>query len=262
MAPRAPMPPSCTAARSSIARRRSPLRASRAALAHPVVVRSRSLRPDVPHIARSASALDDAAPARARRRGPELSRRQRRRICRDARTDDRRRSLAHARAPDRRVDDATGGTYGSFASVEIERPASDARVSFARDGKIVVGRLQQHRRFCVDDWLRQLVRARGRQHRRRRALSSTATSIEPTPGGDYCASTSSDMRWGISTYLASARIIESIDWPGTERRQSRGSDHRVPASPREQVPGCRPVSTARTSLSADVPPRWVTIYCR
>jgi matrixin len=34
----------------------------------------------------------------------------------------------------------TGGTYSSFASVEIERPAADARVSFARDGKIVVGR--------------------------------------------------------------------------------------------------------------------------
>ena len=34
----------------------------------------------------------------------------------------------------------TGGTYSSFASVEIERPSADAQVSFARDGKIVVGR--------------------------------------------------------------------------------------------------------------------------
>jgi hypothetical protein len=34
----------------------------------------------------------------------------------------------------------TGGTYTRFASVEIERPASDARVRFSREGTIIVGR--------------------------------------------------------------------------------------------------------------------------
>jgi hypothetical protein len=34
----------------------------------------------------------------------------------------------------------TGGTYTTFASVDVERPASGARVSVARDGTIVVGR--------------------------------------------------------------------------------------------------------------------------
>jgi hypothetical protein len=34
----------------------------------------------------------------------------------------------------------TGGTWSTFASVEIERPGSDARVDFGREGKIVVGR--------------------------------------------------------------------------------------------------------------------------
>jgi hypothetical protein len=34
----------------------------------------------------------------------------------------------------------TGGTYSSFATVEIERPGSDARVRMSREGKIVVGR--------------------------------------------------------------------------------------------------------------------------
>ena len=34
----------------------------------------------------------------------------------------------------------TGGTYSAFASVAVERPAADARVRFARDGTIVVGR--------------------------------------------------------------------------------------------------------------------------
>lgn len=34
----------------------------------------------------------------------------------------------------------TGGTYSSFASVEIERPAAGARVQVLRQGKIVVGR--------------------------------------------------------------------------------------------------------------------------
>lgn len=34
----------------------------------------------------------------------------------------------------------TGGTYTSFASIEIERHASDARVHFLREGTIIVGR--------------------------------------------------------------------------------------------------------------------------
>lgn len=34
----------------------------------------------------------------------------------------------------------TGGTYSTFAAIDIERPASDARVRLSREGKIVVGR--------------------------------------------------------------------------------------------------------------------------
>ena len=93
----------------------------------------------------------------------------------------------------------TGGTYSSFASVEIERPASDATGLVRARRQDRRRALQQHRR-CLR---RRLVTAAGPSTRTAASAagrsSSTATSIEPTPGGDYCASTSSDMRWGIST---------------------------------------------------------------
>ena len=133
----------------------------------------------------------------------------------------------------------TGGTYGSFASVEIERPASDARVSFARDGKIVVGRFNNIVAFAstigYGSWSEHADGSIGggalfldsdfdRTDARRRLLR--IHELGHALGYQHVTSRAVDH--------------ESVDWPGTERRRPCGGNHRVPASAREQVSGRRP----------------------
>jgi hypothetical protein len=155
----------------------------------------------------------------------------------------------------------TGGTYTSFASVEIERPGSGERVRVAREGRVVVGRYNGivtfaqtigyggwaeqedgtitggamflDRDFDKDDDRRRLLRihelghALGYQHVTART-SIMNPSIGPEP-------TEND--------LAGARIA-------------------FQRPPGNHAPDIDPGSTPRTFLTTGGSARWVTTYCR
>ena len=155
----------------------------------------------------------------------------------------------------------TGGTYSSFASVEIERPASDARVSFARDGKIVVGRFNNIVLFAstigYGSWSEHADGSIGggalfldsdfdKNDARRRLLR--IHELGHALGYQHVTSRPSIMNPAIGAEPS------DVDRAGAIIAFQR--------PPGNKSPDVDPVSNARTSLTADVPPRWVTIYCR
>jgi hypothetical protein len=155
----------------------------------------------------------------------------------------------------------TGGTYSSFATVEIERPASDARVSFARDGKIVVGRFNNIVAFAstigYGSWSEHADGSIGggalfldsdfdRTDARRRLLR--IHELGHALGYQHVTSRPSIMNPSIG--------------PEPSDVDRAGAIIAFQRPPGNKSPDVDPVSTARTSLSADVSPRWVTIYCR
>ena len=155
----------------------------------------------------------------------------------------------------------TGGTYTSFASVEIERPASGERVRATREGRVVVGRYNGivtfartigyggwaeqedgtitggamflDRDFDKDDERRRLLRihelghALGYQH-----VTAVTSIMNPTIGPEP---TDSDR--------AGARIA-------------------FQRPPGNHAPDVDPSSAPRTFVTTGGSPRWVTTYCR
>jgi hypothetical protein len=156
----------------------------------------------------------------------------------------------------------TGGTWSTFASVEIERPGADARVDFGREGKIVVGRFNNIVAFSSTigygswaerpdgtiaggalfldsdfdrtDSRRRLLRihelghALGYQH-----VTSRASIMNPSVGAEP------------STADRAGAIVAFQRMPGNKS------------------PDVDPVSSAaRTSASIGGPARWQTVYCQ
>lgn len=155
----------------------------------------------------------------------------------------------------------TGGTYSSFASVDIERPSSDARVSFARDGKIVVGRFNNIVAFAstigYGSWSERSDGSIGggalfldsdfdRTDARRRLLR--IHELGHALGYQHVTSRPSIMNPSIG--------------PEPSDVDRAGAIIAFQRPPGNKSPDVDPVSTAHTSLTAEVPPRWVTIYCR
>jgi hypothetical protein len=156
----------------------------------------------------------------------------------------------------------TGGTWSTFASVEIERPGSDARVRMGRDGKIVVGRFNNIVAFSstigYGSWAERpdgtiaggslfLDSDFDRTDNRRRLLR--IHELGHALGYQHVTSRPSIMNPSVGAEPSDA-----------DRAGAIIAFQRVPGN---KSPDVDPVSSAsRTSASIGGPARWQTVYCQ
>jgi hypothetical protein len=156
----------------------------------------------------------------------------------------------------------TGGTYSSFSTVEIERPSNDARVSFSRPGKIVVGRFNNIVAFGTTigygSWAERpdgsiaagamfLDSDFDRTESRRRLLR--IHELGHALGYQHVTSRPSIMSPAIGPEPSDADRAGAVI--AFQRQPGNKSPDVDPAS-----------SAARTSMSVDGPARWQTVHCQ